>query len=267
MSKFIIKENKLKSLIKESVQHILYEFMQTGFSFEDLDKLPQEDKYNYCLKYLGEPIGQGSSRVAFEIDDMQVLKLAKSTKYQAGIEQNEAEYNYNRKINSPLLIKVLYHSDDYSWIITERVLPCQEIDLFKILGISQNMYRPFEINAEEKYNKKNPDLLGYEDYRIKKQNTPQGHTISFGAIITAMKHLIEGTDIEYVKDSYPYECEVINNHPWFKELFNLCKNHQLMIGDVAVQNMGITLRNGKPAVVILDSGLTEEILNKHYKYF
>lgn len=63
MSKLVLKESKLREIIKESVQHILYEFMQTGFSFEDLDKLPQEEKYNYCLKYLGEPIGQGSSRV------------------------------------------------------------------------------------------------------------------------------------------------------------------------------------------------------------
>lgn len=218
MSKLVLKESKLREIIKESVRSILNEAMTQGFSFQKLEELTDpKDKINYCTDYLGDIIGKGSSRVVFEIDDAQVLKLAYGSMYEA--------------------------------------------------GISQNMYRPFEINAEEKYNKKNPDLLGYEDYRIKKQNTPQGHTISFGAIITTMKHLIEGTDIEYVKNSYPYECEVINNHPWFKELFNLCKNHQLMIGDVAVQNMGITLRNGKPAVVILDSGLTEEILNKHYKYF
>lgn len=266
MSKLVLKESKLREIIKESVKSILCEFMQNGFSFDELNSLEPEEKYNYCLKYLGEPIGQGSSRVAFEIDDMQVLKLAKSIKYQAGIEQNKAEYNYNRKVNSPLLIKVLYHSDDYTWIITERVLPCQEIDLFKILGISNNIYRQLENDAEEKYKKDNPDMLGYDNYRIKKQTTPYG-TVSFGAIITAIKHLIEGTDIEYVKRSYPYEYDVICNHPWFKELYNLCENHQLMIGDVGVQNMGITLRNGKPAVVILDSGLTEEILNKHYKYF
>ena len=41
--------------------------------------------------------------------------------------------------------------------------------------------------------------------------------------------------------------------------------YDLKPGDVKKENLGITLRNGKPIIVILDSGLTEEILNNYYR--
>ena len=37
-------------------------------------------RYKYCIEHLGSPIGRGSGRVVFQIDDYRVLKLALNQK-------------------------------------------------------------------------------------------------------------------------------------------------------------------------------------------
>lgn len=54
--------------------------------FWDLRNYTQ--RINYCKEHLGAPLGAGSSRIVFAIDEQKVLKLAKNAK---GIAQNENE--------------------------------------------------------------------------------------------------------------------------------------------------------------------------------
>lgn len=110
----MLTEEKINNIIKETLNRYLKESIQEGFSFEELDSLNEGDKLRYCIEYLGQPLGNGSSRVVFEIDDVQVLKLAhdENFMYDIGQEQNKEEYLISRKVNSPLLTRVLYHADD-----------------------------------------------------------------------------------------------------------------------------------------------------------
>lgn len=251
--------NNLKRYIKESVRQVLNEFMQEGFSFEKMNSLNKENRVAYCKQYLGEPIGEGSSRMVFEIDDAQVLKIAYGKFHKAGCAQNKAEYEISKNIKSPILVKTLYHSDDYSWIISERVLPCEEVDFFKIMGLPY-VGDTTEENIEFKYKVKNKDLLGYEDYKTEQLNTDKKN-LSFKSVRQAMLYLMNG---KITPRQYPNEYNLIQNHPWFRELYKLAKDHDLDLEDVGGGNMGIALRNGKPSIVILDSGLTKEVWNNCY---
>lgn len=251
--------NNLKRYIKESVRRIINEFMQNGFSFEEMSSLEGEERINYCIKYLGDPIGTGSSRMTFEIDDAQVLKIAYGKHYKAGCAQNTAEYEISQHIKSPILVKTLYHADDFSWIISERVLPCEELDFYKIMGLPYEGGKPEE-KVSNNYQNKNSDLLGYDEYKKDALN-PNNKYLSFTSVRNAMLFLMRG---KLNPQQYPNEYEMIQNHPWFKELYKLAKYHDLDLEDVGGANMGITLRNGKPSIVILDSGLTKEVWDKYY---
>lgn len=80
--KIIISENSIK---------ILSEAMMEGFRIDTLRNLSSfKKRVDYCKQYLGNPIGNGSSRIVFQIDDETVLKLAKNRKC---ITQNELEYD------------------------------------------------------------------------------------------------------------------------------------------------------------------------------
>lgn len=241
-------------------KHILYEFMQQGFSFEFFKGIGNSsDRYDYCRKYLGEPIGQGSSRITFEIDDAQVLKLAYGHLYNAGVEQNKVEWEINKKVKSPLLTKILYHDDDFSWIISERVLPCTDLDFNRILGLSYFPYSSEDFE-DEAYEFGHQNLLGYRDYRINPINKGD-KTICYAQVRSVLSKMLKG---EEVSQDYPIEHEIITTHPWFKELYRLCSDYNLELGDISRDNCGITLRNGKPYIVILDSGYNSKIGEKYY---
>lgn len=97
----------LESNIRNYVRNLIHEAMEAGFSVQDLKNELTNDLqgvkdqaeyrvkinhflkggYDYCVKMLGEPIGNGSSRAVFQIDDTRVLKLATNIK---GVAQNKA---------------------------------------------------------------------------------------------------------------------------------------------------------------------------------
>lgn len=255
---------KIKNIVNEVLEErkceLINEFIQNGFSFNELNNITNPtERFEYCYDFLGQPIGDGSSRSVFEIDDAQVLKIANKKYFDAGCAQNKQEWDLVKSYNSPLLTKVLYHANDFSWIISERVLPSEEIDFYKILGLPYRTYDT-ERNVENKYDKEHKDLLNYNDYKVDKINNNDSG-ISYNQIRLVMRLMLKGKDVS--KD-FPKEYNIINNHPWFKELYNLCENHSLDIDDLGLPNFGIVSRNGKPYIVILDSGLTEEIYNKFY---
>lgn len=253
----MLTEEKINNIIKETLNRYLKESIQEGFSFEELDSLNEEEKLKYCIEYLGQPLGNGSSRVVFEIDDVQVLKLAhdENFMYDIGQEQNKEEYLISRKVNSPLLTRVLYHADDWSWIISERVIPCTEMDLYKVLGISEYSFRTEE-DVDYDYEEENPDMLSYSEYTTDKHYNKYGDIASLKELINVLKQIKKGYNINQIESNEPLCFNMVINHPWFKELSSLVDAVNLELGDIRIGNLGITLRQGKPYVVILDSGLT-----------
>ena len=100
------------------------------FSLKELTSIPNFNKrVQYCKQHLGMPIGNGSSRIVFQISDEKVLKLAKNTK---GIEQNRAEDDYCINV-SPTIFE---RDDKYTWLVSEYVLPAKKQDFKECLGIS-----------------------------------------------------------------------------------------------------------------------------------
>ena len=227
----------LESEIRNYVRNLIHEAMEAGFSVQDLknalmndlqgvkDSSDYKDKigyfleggYKYCVKMLGDPIGDGSSRAVFQIDDTRVLKLATNMK---GVAQNKAEVMVYQQAPDKNFMPIVYNDsdmEDYFYIISEYVLPANEEDFEKVLGIPfgtlvkiiSDNNRGVTVSEDEKYLQKANDLLQY---------------------FTAMSKI------------------GVNIHDWFN-----------------IGNWGLTMRNGKPTMVTLDNGFTQDVANNFYR--
>lgn len=179
----------LESNIRNYVRNLIREAMESGFSVQDLnnaltndiqgvkDSSDYKDKinyffengYKYCVKMLGEPIGKGSARFVFQIDDTRVLKLATNMK---GVAQNKSEVMVYQQAPNKTFMPIVYNDSDmenYFYIISEYVLPAEEKDFEMVLGVPfytlveifSNYYRGDEIEKYEEYLPKIHQLLQY----------------------------------------------------------------------------------------------------------
>lgn len=137
----------------------LTEAAMDGFSLEELKSIGSfKNKYNYCLQMLGKPIGRGSSRIVFQIDDEKVLKLAFNRK---GIAQNEAESDWGMQQYG--VVPILYEvDDDYMYIITEFVLQAKKEDFLQVLGITFEEFCWFVRMVYYQYDRRPPKLSNEE---------------------------------------------------------------------------------------------------------
>ena len=145
----------LESNIRNYVRNLIHEAMEAGFSVQDLnnaltndmqgvkdssdykDKINHffENGYKYCVKMLGEPIGKGSARFVFQIDDTRVLKLATNMK---GVAQNKSEVMVYQQAPNKTFMPIVYNDSDmenYFYVISEYVLPAEYEDFKKVVGI------------------------------------------------------------------------------------------------------------------------------------
>lgn len=179
----------LESNIRNYVRNLIREAMEAGFSVQDLnnaltndiqgvkDSSDYKDKinyffengYKYCVKMLGEPIGNGSARFVFQIDDTRVLKLATNMK---GVAQNKSEVMVYQQAPNKTFMPIVYNDsdmEDYFYVISEYVLPAEEKDFETVLGVPfytlveifSNYYRGDEIKKYEEYLPKIRHLLQY----------------------------------------------------------------------------------------------------------
>lgn len=60
--------------------------------------------------------------------------------------------------------------------------------------------------------------------------------------------------------------EMCENNEWFESLYSYMADYQLPSGDLQrLANLGMVLRDGQLEIVILDSGLTQQIYDEYYK--
>lgn len=126
---------KIDTIIEEAISRVVNEARMDGFRVDALRGMSFKNKIAYCKQWLGKPIGGGSSRYVFQLDDDTVLKLAKNKK---GIAQNEQEYNLGHDYYiSHMFPKVFNGSDgdEFLWIVSEYVLPAKKKDFEHILGV------------------------------------------------------------------------------------------------------------------------------------
>ncbi|MCD8206940.1 MAG: hypothetical protein LUD72_03285 [Bacteroidales bacterium] len=109
-------------------------------SADKLSQIPTfEDRYNFCLKAYGEPIGKGSAREVFQITDDKVLKLATNND---GLGQNLRESDYYNSVFD--IFPLVYDADgNGKWIISEYVLPATEEDFKRCFGFDFEKFRYF----------------------------------------------------------------------------------------------------------------------------
>jgi hypothetical protein len=259
--------------INESQHRRLFEGYQESFSFDDLSVLGDgifngEDnsvpQMAYCRKHLGEPDSMGSSRAVFTLSDNYVLKLAYGKKYLAGIEQNEAEYKLFQEIDSPLLVKILYHDRNFTYLVSESVLPAEPVDFEKIIGIPyRNTWEQHTEEDEDYYDhKKNRyRTIGFDKYFDDLKDYDEDYR---GACVFEILNYIHIKYTNKYDKLYRsnYE-ELINKIPWFKEIKRLAMTST--IADyISIENFGVVNRDGNPTIVILDSGFNENIWKRYY---
>ncbi len=197
------------------------------FSFEILKSIPSFSKrIKYCNQYLGFSVGGGSSRRVFQLDDNKVLKLAINAK---GIAQNEQEFNFSKENFvdiTPNVFDDLSDTENYTFITSEYVLPARKTDFQKVLNIS---FEKFVLLIRT--------VNSWYDYRNRLFNKLSDEEI---------------TELEENSDN-------------INEFVNYVSNYQPPIGDMTrCANYGLTMRNGNPYIVLLDSGLSDEIYSKFY---
>ena len=145
----------LETEIRNYVRNLIHEAMEAGFSAQELknaltgdlqgvkdrstymEKVGHflKDGYYYCVKMLGEPISKGSARAVFQIDDTRVLKLAYNMR---GVAQNKAEVMVYQQAPDKKYMPIVYNDSDlenYFYVISEYVLPAEEEDFKKVVGI------------------------------------------------------------------------------------------------------------------------------------
>lgn len=256
--------------INESQHRRLFEAYNEGFSFEKLSTLGDSvlvkgtkgiSQMHYCTKWLGKPFSRGSSRAVYTLSDNMVLKLAYGTMYYAGIDQNRTECELYEEIDSPLITKIFYHDKNFTYLVSESVIPCTEEDFENIFGIP--FYHTYFQHTEKERDNTSPnhgDLeVGYDKYfnNIKKFRECSNISVC---------DILEYIESNYIVDNQYYDRileQVINGSKWFTDFVDLVKKTK-MSDFCQLENFGMVNRNGKPMIVVLDSGLNLNVWEKNY---
>ena len=249
------KQNRLKELsdlhenkvivLDESQRMTLKEAMSNKIRsdfFQELDTYASVDDYNDCVKlcrmYFGHPIGIGSSRIIFQMDDEKILKVAYK---EDGVAQNKVEIEATNKTTKYKAIfpQIFNVGCNNIYYITEYVLPLRELgstdndvdDIRHCLGLTEQSFY-WIIQVISKFS--------------------NGNTIDWNGI-----QKYDKTFVEYVK-------QFTDKNQNLKLLLDyLFENPILSNESFCDENMGMVTRNGKPWIVILDNGWDGEVAKRY----
>lgn len=223
----------MKIYITEQQHNKIFEAMKPGFSLDEMvAQRTFKNRLNYCMNMLGKPSGSGSSRVVFDIDDETVLKLARNRK---GIAQNLEEIRLGTEPYLSSFPRIMNGTDENNglWIVSERVLPATEEDFEKVLNV------PFAIIDDFIWSVTACGKRGYNEYAENKRYE--------------------------LYELYENNYELID---LFNDIHELYMGFDNSISDLRrIENWGMCLRDGQPSMVILDSGLSQEVYDNMYNPF
>lgn len=165
----------LYKIIKESERDMFEGFNEIelseeypiNFSFDELKSLNSyAAKKRYIEHHLGNPIGTGSSRLVYRVDQIKVLKLAKNRK---GLAQNEVEIDWGRNnYFDDIVANVFDFDEDKSyWVEMELALRPSVADFKRLWGIN---FKDLWIYLENSYslNNRRRSIWG-QDEKIRQQ--------------------------------------------------------------------------------------------------
>lgn len=221
-----ISEKRLREIVREAV---LKEAALDTFSLEELNSISSfAGRLRYCKAQLGIPIGRGSGRVVFMLNDERVLKLALNSK---GVAQNEVEGRDDYyKDQWDFFPEVYEKSEDWSWLVCEYVLPAKAKDFKQCLGIDFSTFIAFVAGCWK-------EAHGYGRHY----------------------YYLKVMDYEQVRD-------MCDKSEYFADLCEYIQGYDIPLGDMQrISSYGLAMRDGKPTIVILDSGLDNYVLNNYYR--
>lgn len=200
--------------------------LYNAFSFAEVNNLLEP--------IFGEYSSFGSSRIVYDIDDYQVLKVSYGgdDEAEAGEKQNTLERSIltDRKHKKySIFPKFYYGCPSDRWIVVEKVLPAVNEDFIKIFNL------PFD-------NDVNTTFIDFVSWAYDKGKSRE----------------FRPWERKYV--------ELANSSKELLDFFYLTSSHRLILGDlIRLDNYGITVRNGEPKIVLLDAGLNKKIYQEFYE--
>ncbi len=221
----------MKIYITEQQNSKLFEARKEGFRLDVIASARSfNERVQYCKQMLGKPIGNGSSRIVFQIDDFSCLKLAKNEK---GIYQNLEEISLGNEPYVTCVPKILNGSDENNglWVVSEYVLPAKITDFKKVVGVTFKEVQQFIwcvfMTSKPGYNKFANDTM------------------------------------HFLYEEYEDNDDVIQ---LFNDIHELCMSYNQDVGDLRrIANWGLCIRDGQPTMVALDSGFSFDVRDKYYK--
>ena len=229
-----------KSQFREMVERILQEnglyemAYPSNFSLDEFSQLKTfKERENYCRNRL-KLCGNGSARLAFEIDNEKVLKIAKS---RAGIAQNKLEIKKSDPKYSCLAQVFEYDKVSFNWLEMEKAERAFAKDFMIYFGFEYSWLNDMLIYIYGQYS--NLD----DNDRFSKEELAD-----FDAFFKKYVNTNKYPDFSAV---YQYLLEV--------------KPDRTTIADFAGKsNWGIVNRNGQKHLVIIDNGYNREIYDQFY---
>lgn len=220
-----VSENKnMTIVITEKQEKMLQEAADEHFSLEELSAI---QSFRGRFNYCTEHLGKHIGKGSSRATfQIDDEKVLKLAWNEKGLAQNIEE---ERTYNASIFPKVYDYDEDGKWIISEFVLPAKSQDFKHCFGMTFQQFVSF-IMASGKYR------FGGRYWNA----MPEDEWISY---------------IENNEDLYEFD-EYIGNYG---------NNRFTPIGDmIRLCNYGLTQRNGEPTIVLLDSGLSEDVWDTYY---
>jgi hypothetical protein len=196
------------------------------FSFDELKKIRSyAGKKRYVQTHLGKPLGAGSSRAVYRVDETKVLKFAINQK---GLAQNDVEISWgNDSYFEDILAKVYdFDNEESYWVEMELARKVSVNDFRNLWGIEFNELFYYLNN---RYSENNP----YK--RIPKYDVDE-----------KVKEQLENSD------------EVI-------QLVDFMIQMDIGPGDFTRKSSwGKVIRDGQEIIVLIDFGLTGDVYSSYY---
>ena len=223
--KIYLKENQFKNLVEARMDGFRVDYLANCGSFKK--------RLEYCKQMLGFPIGNGSSRIIFQLDDETCLKLAKNKK---GIVQNMEEISICRDNIISYVPKVYNGTDEKNglWIITQYVLPAKIEDFKEVLDVDFKDISKFASSLDTSFSRRSDNSVKMADNAI-----------------------------HYIYNKYENNDDAIE---LLNDIHELKADYNQIVADLSrIENWGMARENGQTFLVMLDTGLSEEIFNQFYR--
>lgn len=234
--------DNLQDILNDSI----FNYNVNRFSVDVLKTMDWKDGneiIQYCENCNLYKVGEGASRIVYQISDEQVLKIEKNNRF-GSRNQNEQEVSTFRTLNDEMK-QLVPNIIDYDknhlkplWIIAEQVLPAKYADFQKILGFDFGSYESSEDIRQMKQ-----DLQDYSKYDGKTVNR-----FSF--------NLMDFLESYGNNDDFEMYFDQIKNNQWLKDLYMLLNHNVVSYWELEnINNWGLVKRNGEPKLIVLDIGI------------